>query len=155
MVPRHHGGGLALSQAMLSKALQWFIHTFWAALISVAFPKCLAGLLASETRWPETEEHEPISLTGPAPSHSGPASAPVTPCLQDVPTPPSSRWHTPSASLFLFIFTRWACQALSWHLCSQCLPATMACLSYLVHGTFLLNRMHWPDGRRKLAILLF
>lgn len=68
-----------------------------------------------------------------------PASAPVIPCLQDVPTLLSSGWHTLSASLFLFIFTRWACQALSWHLCSQCLPATVACLSYLVQGTFLVT----------------
>lgn len=39
---------MAPSQPMLSQALLWFTHAFWAALACVSFPRCLVGLLASE-----------------------------------------------------------------------------------------------------------
>lgn len=83
------------------------------------------------------------------------ASAPLI-LLQDVPARLLSGWHMLSANLLLFIFTRWAqCQALSWYLCPQCLPATVASLSYLGQGAFLLNRIDLPDGRKTWAIFLF
>lgn len=60
----------------------------------------------------------------------------------------------PNLAHVIFIFTIWAQhQALSWHLCPNCHPATVA-LSPLGQGAGLLNRMDLPEGSRKWTLLL-